>query len=499
MLVGLGRQRADADDQVRLVERRGRREVVEVELRGHVGAAGVEVVGVCERDPEHARQLGAVARRPEQRDDRRRTGGRRRPEPRPHAALAAPVAEHPHHVDHVARELLDRSACGCRPNAEAVIWSAPGARPMPRSIRPGCSASSSRELLGDRERCVVRAASRRRSRRGSVRWQRRRGRSARRASCSPRSACCGARRPRSAGSRGARRRRASSVVSANASRRGAAFVNHRQIEHRQTPRHVRSRSYGRPRDPVRSALYGAGMAIRQGVRDRDRVRHRRARRRQQPGVGLVAADQLLRQRHLDARSAGTSRTRRRPTTPAGSTSTTCSRRRSRRRSSTPCCPTVPATTSTTPTPRSRRRRSPPRSTRCAGTVPPTRSSGRRWSTPTQMLRDGAELVVYKNNSDGKGNIVRLPRELPRSSRETPFGRIVAQITPHFVTRQIFCGAGQGRVRAARTASRRGAVPARASGPTSSRRRSGSRPRSSARSSTPATNRTATRRSTAGCT
>nr|MBA3287682.1 proteasome accessory factor PafA2 family protein [Acidimicrobiia bacterium] len=28
------------------------------------------------------------------------------------------------------------------------------------------------------------------------------------------------------------------------------------------------------------------------------------------------------------------------------------------------------------------------------------------------------------------------------ARETPFGRIVGQVTPHFVTRQIFCGAGK---------------------------------------------------------
>ena len=27
-------------------------------------------------------------------------------------------------------------------------------------------------------------------------------------------------------------------------------------------------------------------------------------------------------------------------------------------------------------------------------------------------------------------------------RQTPFGRLAAQITPHFVTRQIFCGAGK---------------------------------------------------------
>ena len=29
-----------------------------------------------------------------------------------------------------------------RRSASAVTWSVPGARPMPRSIRPGCSASS---------------------------------------------------------------------------------------------------------------------------------------------------------------------------------------------------------------------------------------------------------------------------------------------------------------------------------------------------------------------
>ena len=33
-------------------------------------------------------------------------------------------------------------SCGWRPKADAVIGSVPGARPMPRSIRPGWSASS---------------------------------------------------------------------------------------------------------------------------------------------------------------------------------------------------------------------------------------------------------------------------------------------------------------------------------------------------------------------
>ncbi len=58
------------------------------------------------------------------------------------------------------------------------------------------------------------------------------------------------------------------------------------------------------------------------------------------------------------------------------------------------------------------------------------------------LFDGdAELVVYKNNSDGKGNSYGC-HENYLMSRETPFGRIATHITPHFVTRQIYCGAGK---------------------------------------------------------
>src|SRR6185436_4121047 len=47
----------------------------------------------------------------------------------------------------------------------------------------------------------------------------------------------------------------------------------------------------------------------------------------------------------------------------------------------------------------------------------------------------------KNNSDGKGNSYGC-HENYLLARETPFGRIVAQVTPHFVTRQVFAGAGK---------------------------------------------------------
>lgn len=58
-----------------------------------------------------------------------------------------------------------------------------------------------------------------------------------------------------------------------------------------------------------------------------------------------------------------------------------------------------------------------------------------------LLPDGAELLLHKNNSDGKGNSYGCHENF-LVARETPFGRLVSEITPHFVTRQIFCGSGK---------------------------------------------------------
>ena len=58
-----------------------------------------------------------------------------------------------------------------------------------------------------------------------------------------------------------------------------------------------------------------------------------------------------------------------------------------------------------------------------------------------LLGPDEEIVVHKNNSDGKGNSYGC-HENYLLARETPFGRIVRQITPFFVTRQLFCGAGK---------------------------------------------------------
>jgi Pup amidohydrolase len=59
----------------------------------------------------------------------------------------------------------------------------------------------------------------------------------------------------------------------------------------------------------------------------------------------------------------------------------------------------------------------------------------------RLLPDGQELIVHKNNSDGKGNSYGT-HENYLMDRATPFGRIVQHITPFFITRQLFTGSGK---------------------------------------------------------
>jgi Pup amidohydrolase len=68
------------------------------------------------------------------------------------------------------------------------------------------------------------------------------------------------------------------------------------------------------------------------------------------------------------------------------------------------------------------------------------------------LPPGEEIVVYKNNSDGKGNSYGC-HENYLMDRAVPFGRIVAGIMPFFVTRQIFAGAGKVGVEASGVSAR----------------------------------------------
>ncbi|MEA3076944.1 MAG: Pup amidohydrolase [Actinomycetota bacterium] len=67
----------------------------------------------------------------------------------------------------------------------------------------------------------------------------------------------------------------------------------------------------------------------------------------------------------------------------------------------------------------------------------------------RALPNGQGIVVYKNNSDGKGNSYGT-HENYLMDRQVPFGRIVQHVMPHFVTRQIYCGAGKVGTEAAST-------------------------------------------------
>ncbi|MGA9077907.1 MAG: depupylase/deamidase Dop [Acidimicrobiales bacterium] len=59
----------------------------------------------------------------------------------------------------------------------------------------------------------------------------------------------------------------------------------------------------------------------------------------------------------------------------------------------------------------------------------------------RMLRTGEAIVVYKNNSDGKGNSYGC-HENYLVDRAVPFGRVARDLTAHLVTRQIYTGAGK---------------------------------------------------------
>src|SRR5919206_572454 len=59
----------------------------------------------------------------------------------------------------------------------------------------------------------------------------------------------------------------------------------------------------------------------------------------------------------------------------------------------------------------------------------------------RLLEPGQEVVVYKNNSDGKGNSYGT-HENYLVDRAVPFSSLVRHLIPWFVTRQIFTGSGK---------------------------------------------------------
>jgi len=66
---------------------------------------------------------------------------------------------------------------------------------------------------------------------------------------------------------------------------------------------------------------------------------------------------------------------------------------------------------------------------------------RSMAAAARALPPGQSIVVYKNNSDGKGNSYGT-HENYLMDRSVPFARIAHLVTAHFVTRQVFCGAGK---------------------------------------------------------
>src|SRR5437016_7883777 len=59
----------------------------------------------------------------------------------------------------------------------------------------------------------------------------------------------------------------------------------------------------------------------------------------------------------------------------------------------------------------------------------------------RVLPPGQRVAIYKNNSDGKGNSYGT-HENYLVDRATPFARIVRDLTPFLVSRQVFTGAGK---------------------------------------------------------
>ncbi|QXC62042.1 proteasome accessory factor PafA2 [Aquihabitans sp. G128] len=59
----------------------------------------------------------------------------------------------------------------------------------------------------------------------------------------------------------------------------------------------------------------------------------------------------------------------------------------------------------------------------------------------RLLPEGQELVVHKNNSDGKGNSYGC-HENYLMDRAVPFGKIITHATAHFISRQLYTGSGK---------------------------------------------------------
>ncbi len=66
---------------------------------------------------------------------------------------------------------------------------------------------------------------------------------------------------------------------------------------------------------------------------------------------------------------------------------------------------------------------------------------RSMAAARRLVPGGGEIVVYKNNSDGKGNSYGC-HENYLVDRTVPFARLAREVTAHLVTRQVYTGAGK---------------------------------------------------------
>ena len=66
---------------------------------------------------------------------------------------------------------------------------------------------------------------------------------------------------------------------------------------------------------------------------------------------------------------------------------------------------------------------------------------RSMTAAAAMFPDSPAVVVYKNNSDGKGNSYGC-HENYLMDRAVPFAQVISGVVPHFVTRQVYAGAGK---------------------------------------------------------
>ena len=66
---------------------------------------------------------------------------------------------------------------------------------------------------------------------------------------------------------------------------------------------------------------------------------------------------------------------------------------------------------------------------------------RSMENANEMLPEGEQIIVYKNNSDGKGNSYGC-HENYLMDRSVPFAVVAQGAMAHLITRQIYCGAGK---------------------------------------------------------